>query len=375
MARQGIGLTKDSFRRSRVYGYGLAIVAWAMAFVVRFLLSDWFPPGFPYLTFFPAVVVVAYFAGVRPAILTAVLSGLTAWWFWIGTAGFDLGPATAVALGFYVAVVTVDIFFIVGMDSATRRLAVEVERSAALANSRNLLLKEVQHRVSNNIQVVSALLRLEASATQDPGARRALDEASARTATIARIQHGLADVDGRATPFDSFARPIVSDALAAAGRTNVTFEIAPTTIALDAEEATPVMLTMLECVNNALEHGLANRGGRIAITLADHAGERRLQVVDDGEGLKKDFALATSGSLGLRIIAGMARQLGGSFTLEDAHPGVVSRLAYPSPVTAGVGMPLSPLRSYTADQGPPRATQPGTTTTGQAMGPQRLVTR
>ena len=368
-------MTKDSFRRSRVYGYGLAIVAWAMAFVVRFLLSDWFPPGFPYLTFFPAVVVVAYFAGVRPAILTAVLSGLTAWWFWIGTAGFDLAPATAVALGFYVAVVTVDIFFIVGMDSATRRLAVEVERSAALAHSRNLLLKEVQHRVSNNIQVVSALLRLEASATLDPGARRALNEASARTATIARIQHGLADVDGRATPFDSFARPIVSDALAAAGRTNVTFEIAPTTIALDAEEATPVMLTMLECVNNALEHGLAKRGGRISITLADDAGERRLQVRDDGEGLKEDFNLATSGSLGLRIIAGLARQLGGSFTLEDAHPGVVSRLAYPSPVTAGVGMPLSPLRSHTADPEPQGTTDPGTTSTGQAMGPKRLITR
>ena len=337
-------MTRDSFRQSHIYGYGLAIGAWAMAFVVRFLLSDWFPPGFPYLTFFPAVVVVAYFAGVRPALLTAILSGLTAWWFWIGTAGFDVSPATAVALGFYVAVVAVDIFFIVGRDSATRKLAVEVERSAALAHSRNLLLKEVQHRVSNNIQVVSALLRLEASATVDPGARRALNEASARTATIARIQHGLADVDGRATPFEAFARPIVNDALAAAGRTDVTIEIAPSPIALDAEEATPVMLTMLECVNNALEHGLANRGGRISIILEDDRGERRLQVRDDGEGLMEAFDLATTASLGLRIIAGLARQLGGSFALEPAHPGVLARLTYPSPVTTGAETPLSPLR-------------------------------
>lgn len=143
-----------------------------VAFAVRFGLADWFPPGFPYLTFFPAVVLVAFYAGVRPAILTATLSGLTAWWFWIGPPGFDLGVATLVALGFYVFVAAVDIFFIVGMDSASRRLAREVERSAALADSRDILLREVQHRVSNNIQVVSALLSLEA--------RSAVDRAPAR---------------------------------------------------------------------------------------------------------------------------------------------------------------------------------------------------
>jgi K+-sensing histidine kinase KdpD len=166
----------------------LAIVAWGVAFAVRYGLAPWFPPGFPYLTFFPAVVFVAYFAGLRPAILTATLSGLAAWWFWIGPPGFDLAVATLVALGFYIFVAAVDIFFIVGMDGASRRLAREVERSAALAESRDILLREVQHRVSNNIQVVSALLTLEARSAVDPGARKALADASARTALVARIQ-------------------------------------------------------------------------------------------------------------------------------------------------------------------------------------------
>ena len=324
---------RQAFRRPGLPGYGVAIGAWAIAFAIRFLLSHWFPPGFPYLTFFPAVVVVAYFAGLRPAVLTAVLSGLTAWWFWIGPAGFDVSSATAVALIFYVAVVAVDIFFIVGMDSATRKLALEVERNAALARGRDLLLKEVQHRVSNNIQVVSALLRMEASATADPGARRALTEASARTAMIARIQHGLSDVDGRATPFEAVARPMVDDALAASGRNDVAIEIEPSLIALSAEEATPVMLTMLECVNNALEHGVANRAGRITITLREEDGERRLEVHDDGAGLSEGFDLSTTKSLGLRIISGLAKQLGGVFTLENAHPGALSRLTYQSRAT------------------------------------------
>ena len=71
------------FRRP-LYGYGLAVCAWLTALGVRMALADWFPPGFPYLTFFPAVVVIAYFCGLGPAVLTAVLSGLSAWWFWIG---------------------------------------------------------------------------------------------------------------------------------------------------------------------------------------------------------------------------------------------------------------------------------------------------
>jgi len=334
-------LKKDAFRRG-FRGYGLAIGAWAIAFAIRFLLAEWFPPGFPYLTFFPAVVIVAYLAGIRPAVLTAVLSGLTAWWFWIGPTGFDFSLVTVVALAFYAAVVAVDIFFITGMESASRRLALEVDRNAALARSRDLLLKEVQHRVSNNIQVVSALLRVRASATADPGARKALNEASTRTAMIARIQLTLSDVDGRATPFETFAGPIVEDALAAAGRADVTFEILPSQIALNAEEATPVMLTMLECINNALEHGLAHRPGRIAISLRDEGGERRLEVCDDGAGLAAGFELATTKSVGLRIISGLAKQLGGTFLIENGQPGVVTRLSYDAPPVPDLGLEPTP---------------------------------
>lgn len=76
-------------RTRPLVGYGFALGVWLAAFVLRAALADWFPPGFPYLTFFPAVVVAAYFAGLWPSVLTAVLSGLSAWWFWIGAPGFD----------------------------------------------------------------------------------------------------------------------------------------------------------------------------------------------------------------------------------------------------------------------------------------------
>ena len=321
------------FRNRPIHGHGLALAAWAIAFALRMVLNPWFPPGFPYLTFFPAVVLVAYFAGLRPAILTAVLSGLTAWWFWIGESGFDWSIATAVALGFYAFVVAVDIFFIDGMMSATRRLRAEVERNAALAQSRDLLLREVQHRVSNNIQVVSALLSVEARSAVDPGARRTLANASARTSLIARIQRSLADADQQTTAFETLARAVADDALKAAGREDVSLEIAGDGVVLSAEEATPVVLIMLECVNNALEHAFPDRSGRIAISLADDGTSRTLLVLDDGVGAS-EADVAAGGSLGLRIIHALARQLDGEWSLLNADPGCMARLTWVTPASS-----------------------------------------
>ncbi|WP_309630406.1 histidine kinase dimerization/phosphoacceptor domain -containing protein [Brevundimonas sp.] len=322
-------MDQDVFRRAAWRGYLLALVAWGVAFAVRHGLAQWFPPGFPYLTFFPAVVLVAYYAGLRPAILTATLSGLTAWWFWIGPQGFDLGVATLVALGFYIFVAAVDIFFIVGMDGVSRRLAREVERNAALAESRDILLREVQHRVSNNIQVVSALLSLEARAAADPGARKVLADASARTALVARIQRSLADAERQATAFEALARSIVDDALKAAARDDVAVSISSGEVALSAEEATPVVLILLESVNNALEHAFPDRPGRITIELRDDGPDRTLTIADDGVGVS-ETAAAEPGSMGLRIITALTRQLGGQWSLRSADPGACARLCWPT---------------------------------------------
>lgn len=323
-------MPQDFFRRPAWRGYLLALLAWGVAFALRFGLAHWFPPGFPYLTFFPAVVLVAYYAGLRPAIMTATLSGLTSWWFWIGPPGFDIGVATLVALGFYIFVAAVDIFFIVGMDGALRRLSREVERNAALAESRDILLREVQHRVSNNIQVVSALLSLEARASTDPGARRALADASARTALVAQIQRSLADAERQATAFESLARSIVDDALKAAARDDVAVSISSGEVVLSAEEATPVVLIMLECVNNALEHAFPDRPGEITIELSDDGAVRTLVIADDGVGVS-EAATAELGSLGLRIVTALTRQLGGQWSLQSADPGASARLSWPSP--------------------------------------------
>ncbi len=317
-----------SIRTAPLFGYGIAAVAALAAFCLRLLLDGWFPPGFPYVTFFPAVVITAYFAGARPAILCAVLSMVGAGYFFVPAYnGFHINVATGMALFFYVFVVAVDIFFIDGMRGAMRQLAAERERYERLAENRDLLYRELHHRVSNNIQVVGALLRLQAGGVSDGEAQRALTEAGGRIETIARIQRELHNQVGDPSPFRDFARSLLADANAAAG--------SPAEVSLDGgeaplhpDQATPVTLVLLESFNNAIEHGFKGGAGQVLVSLDQSGDEHVLIVRDNGAGPPPGFDPRNSASLGLRIVRSMAGQLGGIFDLTRQDGWTVCRLTY-----------------------------------------------
>lgn len=319
----------DRLRRGPFYRYGVGLAAFAAALAVRAVLAPWFPPGFPYVTFFPAVVVTAYVAGRGPAVFCAALS-LMAAWAWFGPpGGFGVNIPTAIGVGFYVFVVAVDIFFIDGMRAALDRLEAERTRSARLAEARDLLAQELHHRVSNNIQVVASLLRLQADAAADPQARRGLAEASQRVDVIAVIQRQLQALEGDAPPFRDLAAQLLSDAAQAAG-VSIDLVVEGGEAALSPQQATPVTLVMLECFNNALEHGFGGRGGgRIEVRLDQSGAEHRLTVADDGAGPPADFDLKRTRSLGLRITKAMAAQIDGRFEIVRDGARTVCILAFP----------------------------------------------
>jgi two-component sensor histidine kinase len=319
----------DQTRRGAAYRYGFALGALAVAFAVRYLLRNWFPPGFPFVTFFPAIVVTAYVVGVRPAILAAVGGLLTAWYFFMPPYGaMELSASTAMALGFYVFVVAVDIFFISGMKAAVTRVQAEQARYAALNESKDLLARELHHRVSNNIQVVGSLLRLQSDTVSDPRARRALIEAGQRIELIASIQRQLNAGDGAALPFSTFARGFLADAAEAAG-VPVSIEILGGEEPLPMEQATPVSLILLECFNNALEHGFGPQGGTAVVSMERLAQSYRLTIQDNGKGPPGDFDLNTAKTLGLRIAKGMAKQIQGEFSIVRQGELTVCALTFP----------------------------------------------
>ena len=319
-----------SGERRRVLDYVLGVVLFLLALALT-TTSPWFRSHYPYLAYFVASVAACYWLGFGPANLVAALSAVAVFVTFVAPGGLFVSatqtPVTAAAV---MLLLMLGANWIVGSLKTSRdRLGAERERYARLADSRDLLYRELQHRVSNNIQIISGLLLLQSQAVGDRGAKRALSEASSRISLIARIQRQLHSHDGERAPFHSFARDLLTDAIAASGAVEVRLEIEGGEEPLHAEQATPVSLVLLECVNNALEHAFTADGGLVRVSLAREGPRHVLTVADDGRGLPDGFDLETSGTLGLKIVRTMAGQLGGGFSMTREPSGVACRLRFP----------------------------------------------
>lgn len=318
-------------------GYGVALLLTFVAWAIRYVIGDGLPPGFPYLTFFPAVIVTAFFFGVGPGTVCAVLCGMLSWFFFIAPFGsFELHFGSALALGFYIFIVSVDITLIHWMQVANRDLDAERRRSIALKDNTEVLFRELQHRVGNNLQMVGSLISLQKNRMTDEGARAALDEASRRLGLVGRIQRQLYDPAGAQVSLAAYIDQICRDVIAASGRTGLGYEfIANADTVLPPDKAIPTALVVAEALNNAIEHGFGSReGGLIVVTVAPFEGGTEVIVADDGVGLPEGFDLARAESLGLKIARTLAQSLGGRFTMAAAPvgPGTVARLEIDAPL-------------------------------------------
>jgi two-component sensor histidine kinase len=327
-ARYGLAELKGQQRR--VLGYVLGVVLFVLALTLTTTLP-WFRSHYPYLAYFAASVAACYWLGLGPANLVAALSTVAVFVTFVAPGGLFVSatqtPAAAAAVVLLLMLATN--WLIGSLKTSRDRLAVERERYARLADSRDLLYRELQHRVSNNIQIISGLLLLQSQAVGDRGAKRALSEASGRIGLIARIQRQLHSHDGERAPFHSFARDLLTDAIAASGAAAVRLQIDGGEEPLHAEQATPVSLVLLECVNNALEHAFTAQGGLVRVSMAREGPRHVLTVADDGRGLPDGFELEASGTLGLKIVRTMAGQLGGGFSMTREPRGVACRLHFP----------------------------------------------
>ncbi|MBB5684458.1 two-component sensor histidine kinase [Sphingobium boeckii] len=296
-----------------------AIAAAGIGLGVRLLAAPWMPPGYPFLTFFPVIVIVTLLLGWKQGSLCAVLCGLLAWYFFIiplNSLAFD--PGVAMALTFFIFVVATQIVLIHWLQRFVASAAREREANRKLAENRELLFSELQHRVSNNLQVVAALLSLQKRDVTDERARAALDEAANRLALIGKIGRQLHDPNGTQLGVKPFLESLCGDLLEASGRTDITCrcDVADDMI-LAPDSAIPIALIIAESIANALEHGFtSDRGGEIDISYGRSTrGKVMLEIRDNGRGLPQGFSLEKSQSLGLRIAQTLSRQLGGEFML------------------------------------------------------------
>ncbi len=314
-----------------LYAYVLTSIFCVSALLLRVAADPLLPVGYPFVTFFPAVILSSFLFGVRPGIFAGLLCGIISWYVFIPPHnGFAINPAVVVAMLFYSGVVAVDIALIHFMQRANFNLAVERERSRTLADHRELLFQELQHRVSNNLQVVAAMLALQRRHVDHDVARRALDDASERVGLVGRISRTLYDPSGAGQDMHGFLSMLTADIMDASGRQDVALTVtAPAGLRLDPNITVPLALVVAESVSNAIEHGLPDRAGHIHVSLEAADGALALEVADDGHGLAPGGDAGQS--LGLRIAHALAAQLGGRFALTArAQGGAIARLDLPA---------------------------------------------
>ncbi|GGY98101.1 sensor histidine kinase [Novosphingobium colocasiae] len=321
-------------------GYGGAIALSVVALWLRWEMDWAFPPGYPFLTFFPAVILSSFLFGPRPGILAGLLCGAFAWYFFVAPrVGPIITARTITSMLFYAGVVTIDIVLVHLMQRANRRLADARENVRLLAEERGqlaeraqVLFQELQHRVGNNLQMVGAVLALQLRTLKEPTARQAISDAAARLTVIGRIQRQLYSPDGRMVALDTFIRQVAEAVMASSGRPGTECRIeAEEGIDVGSESAVPIALILTEAIANALEHALPDgANGVIEIDVRREGELVALTVRDHGAGLPDGFSIDAVDSIGLRISRVLSEQLLAEYRLDNSHPGTRMALRIPA---------------------------------------------
>lgn len=234
--------------------------------------------------------------------------------------------------------------------TATERLELEVQkRTAALSASleqlqhseetllkslddKNVLLREVHHRVRNNLQIICSLLNMQVSIVEDEKAVTQLRHSERRVMSMALIHDQLFSREQMSSiDFSEFIRKLVARLLESTQKKDTircVLNLAPTILTID--QAIPCGLILNELVANALEHAYPMNGdGEITIDLSTESNCVRVTVGDLGIGLPHDFEIGAARTLGLSIIQALTSQLGGELTAEN-EPGATFTLHFPS---------------------------------------------
>jgi len=205
----------------------------------------------------------------------------------------------------------------------TKELEVALETQTAL-------LHEVDHRVKNNLQMVSSLILMQSRTIKDKAVRESLATMLERIEALSTVHRRLYQSKNVST-FDvsDFARDLVSDLLAASGRSHIGSKLDLAPVIVPAEKATPVALMVNELVTNALKHAFKDetRPGNIGVKMSQPDGHLIIEVSDDGVGM---HGADGDASFGMRLIRQLGRQLRADVEWRDAGPGTQVVITLPN---------------------------------------------
>jgi PAS domain S-box-containing protein len=208
----------------------------------------------------------------------------------------------------------------------------ELRLRSSLAE-KEILLKEIHHRVKNNLQVIASMLRLQSDQIGDPSVRELFLESQRRVRAMALVHERLYQAPDLARiNLAAYVRTLISDLQRAfrAIAGNVTIRSDVQLIQVDVDQAMALGLILNELIANCLKHAFtAGHPGTITVSGSRRPGEALvLSVSDDGTGLPSDLDPMQSPSMGLQIVTALATQIGGTLTWQRS-PGTMVTLHVP----------------------------------------------
>ncbi|MEX2188283.1 MAG: histidine kinase dimerization/phosphoacceptor domain -containing protein [Pirellulales bacterium] len=374
-----------SARRTELFRHNwqnrlLAYLVSTVAVVVAVLVEHWIPPleSTPIVLFFAAVTLAAWFGGKGPAVLAIVLSSVIVDFFLV-TPRFSVlaSVADVVRLAVFVGV-ALSICYLqenyrrasvllhdandelesrvaertADLADANRSLRHEIEEreQAELAlresekhlrlalgevesslNDKEVLLRELHHRVKNNLQVITSLLSLQASRAQNPAVKNMFTECRQRVRAIALVHQRLsssarlANID-LAAYFHQLVGELHRSYYIGGGDIRPTVVAEPMTMSID--QLVPCALIVNELACNCFKYAFGDRAaGEVRIEIHRHDDRIHLTVADDGVGIDPD-ALQRNNGVGLQIVHSLVDQLSGELTWENGR-GTSATIEFP----------------------------------------------
>ena len=201
----------------------------------------------------------------------------------------------------------------------------ELRRRERQLMGKDATIREIHHRVKNNLQTVAALLRLQARRVVAPEARHALEESVRRVSSIAVVHETLSGTLEESVDFDEVAERVAAMVLDVLAPERVTVRRTGSFGILPSELATPLAMVLAELLQNAVEHGYDGLDGPGLVEIAverREGGELEVAVCDDGRGLPAGFPDAAGDRLGLQIVRTLVdSELGGRLDLRAREGG------------------------------------------------------
>lgn len=211
-------------------------------------------------------------------------------------------------------------------DIAGRKLAEEQVRGSL--EEKEVMLKEIHHRVKNNLQVISSLLSLQSEFFPDDNVRKVLRDSQNRVRSMAIIHQRLYQSSNLAEiNFAGYIEELLaqlSRSYGAAGK-NLTLTSTAEDIFLGVDKAIPCGIIINELVSNALKYAFPDgRGGTVTVEFSQHDQEISLAVVDDGVGMPESLDYQSTESLGLRLVNMLVEQVAGKLSMARNETGSAS---------------------------------------------------